>query len=96
MMFSARPTYFETQSCTISKDGGITMKQKLPKLSEMEHITIQELSAHTDAICDRVIQEDIGLIIDQDEPSCVLCPADWFYDPKEIQAMIQEGESNQG
>ncbi len=55
--------------------------KKLPKISEMEHITSKELGDNLDAILDRVSKEDIALIIDHQDKSYVLCPAHWFEAP---------------
>ena len=54
------------------------MKRQLPPLSEMEHITSKELGEHLDTILERINSENIGLVIDHDGQSYVLCPADWF------------------
>lgn len=52
--------------------------KKLPSISEMEHITSKEFGEKMDAVLDRVVEEDIALIIDHEGKSYVLCPANWF------------------
>lgn len=52
--------------------------RKLPSVSEMEHITSKEFGENMDTILDRVVAEDIALIIDHESKSYVLCPARWF------------------
>ena len=54
------------------------MRKRLPPLSEMEHITSKELGEHLDAILERINSENVGLVIDHEGKSYVLCPADWF------------------
>ena len=65
--------------------------KRLPKLSEMEHITSKEFGENMDAILDRVSQEEIALIIDHQNQSYVLCPAHWFELPEinHIETMIK-------
>ena len=60
------------------------MRNKLPPVSEMEHITSKELGDHFDAILERIDKEDIALIIDHEDKSYVLCPAAW-YDLPEVE-----------
>lgn len=60
------------------------MRNKLPPISEMEHITSKELGDHFDAILERIDKEDIALIIDHEDKSYVLCPAAW-YDLPEVE-----------
>ena len=50
----------------------------LPSVSEMEHITSKEFGENMDAILDRVLKEDIALVIDHENKSYVLCPSRWF------------------
>lgn len=52
--------------------------RKLPSASEMEHITSKEFGENMDAILDRVLKEDIALVIDHENKSYVLCPSRWF------------------
>lgn len=52
--------------------------RKLPSVSEMEHITSKEFGENMDAILDRVLKEDIALVIDHENKSYVLCPSRWF------------------
>ena len=52
--------------------------KKLPSISEMEHITSKEFGEKMDAVLDRVVEEDIALIIDHEGKSYVLCPENWF------------------
>ena len=40
--------------------------KKLPSISEMEHITSKEFGEKMDAVLDRVVEEDIALIIDHE------------------------------
>ena len=40
--------------------------RKLPSVSEMEHITSKEFGENMDAILDRVLKEDIALVIDHE------------------------------
>ena len=65
--------------------------RKLPKITEMEHITSKEFGENMDAILDRVTEEDIALIIDHNFKSYVLCPASWFEIPEiqHIETMIR-------
>lgn len=54
------------------------MKQ-LPATDSMERISRKELAENLDTVLDRVLQEDIGLVIsDAGEKDLVLCPASWF------------------
>ena len=54
------------------------MKRKLPPISELEHISSEELGQNLDAVLERIDKEDIALIIDSPASSYVLCPAEWF------------------
>lgn len=65
--------------------------RKLPSASEMEHITSKEFGENMDAILDRVLKEDIALVIDHENKSYVLCPSRWF-EPLESTQM-QEDEA---
>ena len=65
--------------------------KKLPAISDMEHITSKEFGERMDAVLDRVIKENIALIIDHEEKSYVLCPANWFEFPgmEHIELMVK-------
>lgn len=65
--------------------------RKLPSVSELEHITSKEFGEKMDAVLDRVVEEDIALIIDHKGKSYVLCPANWFEVPgmKHIELMVK-------
>ncbi len=54
------------------------MRKKLPKVSEMRHITSQEFCDHMDDYFEEINKQDTALIIDTDHHSYVLCPAKWF------------------
>lgn len=64
---------------------------KLPKLSEMEHVTSKDFGIKMSHIMDRVLAEDIGIIIDDETKSYVLCPANWFEIPEaeHLETMIK-------
>lgn len=54
------------------------MKQ-LPSSDSMERISRKELAENLDNVLDRVLRENIGLVIsDEGEKDLVLCPASWF------------------
>lgn len=54
------------------------MKQ-LPSSDSMERISRKELAENLDTVLDRVLRENIGLVIsDEGEKDLVLCPASWF------------------
>ena len=54
------------------------MKQ-IPSSDSMERISRKELAENLDTVLDRVLREDIGLVIsDEGEKDLVLCPASWF------------------
>ena len=48
--------------------------RKLPSVSEMEHITSKEFGENMDAILDRVLKEDIALVIDHENKSYAFKP----------------------
>ncbi len=54
------------------------MKNKLPSVSELQHITAQEFCDRMDDYFEKINREDTALIIDTDHHSYVLCPAHWF------------------
>lgn len=54
----------------------------LPSLSGMEHITSNEFGERMDAVLDRIVAEDIAMIIDHKSSSYVICPASWFELPE--------------
>ena len=63
----------------------------LPSLSGMEHITSNEFGERMDAVLDRIVAEDIAMIIDHKSSSYVICPASWFELPeiKHIESVIR-------
>lgn len=63
----------------------------LPSLSEMEHITSKEFGERMDAVLDRIVAEDIAMIIDHGSNSYVICPASWFELPemKHVECMLR-------
>lgn len=65
--------------------------KKTPKLSEMEHVTSIEFGMNMNNIMDRVLSEDTGIIIDTEDKSYVLCPANWFeiLEMQDIETMIK-------
>lgn len=54
------------------------MRNKLPKASELRHITVQEFCDRMDDYFEEINKQDTALIIDSDHHSYVLCPARWF------------------
>ena len=51
----------------------------LPSTETMERISRQELADNLDAALDRVLRENIGLVItDEGEDDLVLCPSSWL------------------
>ena len=51
----------------------------LPSTETMERISRQELAANLDAVLDRVLRENIGLVItDEGKDDLVLCPSAWL------------------
>lgn len=51
----------------------------LPSTENMEHISRQELEDKLDAVLDRVVRENIGLVItDEGKDDLVLCPSFWL------------------
>lgn len=65
--------------------------KRLPNLSEMEHVTSAEFGEKMDAILDRIIADDIALVIDHNDKSYVICPAHWFDlpDMKHIETLLK-------
>ena len=65
--------------------------KRLPELSEMEHITSAEFGENMDAILDRIIEEDIAMVIDHNGKSYVICPAHWFDipDTRHIETLLK-------
>ena len=65
--------------------------EKLPAVSEMEHITSREFGANMEVILERVLKEDTALIIDHEDKSYVLCPARWFEGPEltQLEVMVK-------
>ena len=54
------------------------MRNNLPKVSEMRHISAQEFCDHMDDYLEEVDKQDTALIIDTEHHSYVLSPARWF------------------
>ena len=65
--------------------------KRLPNLSEMEHVTSAEFGEKMDAILDRIIADDIAMVIDHNSKSYVICPAHWFDlpDMKHIETLLK-------
>ena len=65
--------------------------KRLPNLSEMEHVTSAEFGEKMDAILDRIIADDIAMVIDHNDKSYVICPAHWFDlpDMKHIETLLK-------
>lgn len=51
------------------------MRNKLPKASELRHITAQEFCDRMDDYFEEINKQDTALTIDSDHHSYVLCPA---------------------
>lgn len=56
--------------------------KKIPKPEDLEHISAEEFCSNMDAILDRVSKEDTAIAIDYKSTSYVICPVEWFYEPK--------------
>lgn len=54
------------------------MRNKLPKVNELRHITSQEFCDKMDDFLEQVNQQDTALVIETEHSSYVLCPARWF------------------
>lgn len=54
------------------------MRNHLPKINELRHITAQEFCGNMDDFLEEVNKQDTALVIDTDHNSYVLCPARWF------------------
>lgn len=54
------------------------MRNHLPKINELRHITAQEFCDNMDDFLEEVNKQDTALVIDTDHNSYVLCPARWF------------------
>ena len=65
--------------------------KRLPDLSDMEHVSSAEFGEKMDAILDRIIADDIALVIDHNDKSYVICPAHWFDlpDMKHIETLLK-------
>lgn len=51
----------------------------LPSTENMERISRQELADNLDAVLDRVLRENIGLVItDEGKDDLVICPSSWL------------------
>ena len=51
---------------------------KLQPVSEMEHFTSSEFLDQFDVLIDKVSKDQVGIVIEHEGRSCVLCPAEWF------------------
>ena len=58
------------------------MRKDIQKAADMEHITAQEFCDNMDTVLDRVLSEDIGLVIDFKDKEYVICPYNWFSEPQ--------------
>lgn len=54
------------------------MRNNLPKINELRHITAQEFCDNMDDFLEEVNKQDTALVIDTEHSSYVLCPARWF------------------
>lgn len=54
------------------------MRNKLPKVNELRHITAQEFCGKMDDFLEEVNKQDTALVIETEHSSYVLCPAGWF------------------
>ena len=54
------------------------MRNHLPKINELRHITSQEFCDKMDDFLEQVNQQDTALVIETEHSSYVLCPARWF------------------
>ena len=54
------------------------MRNHLPKINELRHISAQEFCDNMDDFLEEVNKQDTALVIDTDHNSYVLCPARWF------------------
>ena len=65
--------------------------KRLPDLSDMEHVSSAEFGEKMDAILDRIIADDIAMVIDHNSKSYVICPAHWFDLPnmKHIETLLK-------
>lgn len=65
--------------------------KRLPDLSDMEHVSSAEFGEKMDAILDRIIADDIAMVIDHNSKSYVICPAHWFDlpDMKHIETLLK-------
>ena len=48
---------------------------KLQPVSEMEHFTSSEFLDQFDVLIDKVSKDQVGIVIEHEGRSCVLCPA---------------------
>ena len=61
------------------KDRRHAVMTNLPSTETMERISRQELADNLDAVLDRVLRENIGLVItDEGKDDLVLCPSSWL------------------
>lgn len=65
--------------------------KRLPDLFDMEHVSSAEFGEKMDAILDRIIADDIAMVIDHNSKSYVICPAHWFDlpDMKHIETLLK-------
>lgn len=54
------------------------MRKVLPTVDEMEHFSTQEFCDNIETILDRIVGEDIGIVIDSKDKAYVLCPYSWL------------------
>lgn len=54
------------------------MRNHLPKINELRHITSQKFCDNMDDFLEQVNKQDTALVIDTEHSSYVLCPARWF------------------
>lgn len=54
------------------------MRNHLPKINELRHITSQEFCDKMDDFLEEVNKQDTALVIEAEHSSYVLCPAKWF------------------
>lgn len=54
------------------------MRNNLPKINELRHITAREFCDKMDDFLEEVNKQDTALVIETEHSSYVLCPAKWF------------------
>ena len=53
------------------------MYRKVQNTADMQHYTSEEFGKHMEEILDRVEKDNIGVIIDHNNRSYVICPFEW-------------------